>query len=106
MNPEYRVLDLLYWMRGEGLGPTNFDKTDRFLNPFTKRIATKVQLKAHQVRYSLWIPTVDGLKHAFPDIKVEEVGGMRLITANGRLGAGPGESEAMLSLMHDMRQAA
>lgn len=106
MNAEYRVLDLLYWMRGEGLNPVNYDGSDRFLNPFTKRIATKMQLKAHQLRYSLWIPTVEGLKHLYPDIQVEEVGNMRLITANGRLGAGPGESEAVLSLLHNMRQAA
>lgn len=106
MNIENRILELLYWVQGEGLTPINFNGNDRFLNPITKRIATKTCLKSHQLSNNLWIPTVKGLKRFYPDIQLEKVGGMCLVTANGKLGAGLGESEAMLSLLNDIRQAA
>lgn len=105
-TPEQGILELLYWMRSEGLLPEKYAGSDRFLDPFTRRLTTKIQLKAHQIKYFLWIPTVEGLKHFFPDIKMERVGDLDLITAAGYLGAGPGENEAMLSLINNIKQAA
>lgn len=106
MSVESRIIDLLYWMMATGFRPVKFCRKDRFLNPITKRIRLLNQLNESQVNYNLWIPTVDGLKHVLPGLTIEEVDGLKLVTYNGRIGAGTGESEAILSLLNDMRAAA
>jgi len=105
MSPEYLILELLYWMRKHGFTPRKYRRDDRFLNPFTKKIATRDQLSEHQLRYALWIPNAHGLKDQLPALEVERVGAMTMARSGERLGAGPGEGEALLSLLNDMRKS-
>lgn len=105
MSPEFLILELLYWMRKHNLVPKKFHRDDRFLNPFTKKISCHDQMTDHQRAYSLWIPTRRGLRDLVPSLEMESVGAMVIAKDGLMIGAGPGESEALLSLMNDRRKA-
>jgi hypothetical protein len=107
MSVEQKFIELLSYMRDRGIVPDRFNAMDRFLNPFTRRIARGYQLKPHQRAHVLWIPTEKGIKPHFPDIKLESCRGTIIATTkSGFLGAGVGESEAILSLVQDHRRQA
>lgn len=101
-----KVIDLLRWMKEKGLAPIKPARHDRFLNPFTRRISHRKNLAAHQLEVSLWIPDLRGMRQLIPAIEMEKVRGTILASAHGFCGAGPGESEALLSLVNDFRRAA
>lgn len=99
-----RFIELLYWMRDQGLTPHQPRHQDVLLNPFTRRTSTHRQMTPHQRRYSLWVPTHQGMKNRLPNLRMEYACGMHIASAGEHVGAGPGESEALLSLAHSMRR--
>jgi hypothetical protein len=106
MNIEREFLNLLYWIREIGLTPKKVSRHDRFLNPFTNKVAPNHRLSENQRRHSLWVPTLDGIRRILPRLKHEICGHMHIITdERGYVGAGPGETEALLSLLNNVRTA-
>lgn len=104
MNIEQKFLDLLYWIRDLGLTPEHPRRTDRFLNPYTKRITTYDPKKRHQLRHLLWLPNEAGVRAHLPSVKVEPAAGLTTARVGRWVGAGAGESEALLSLLNLLRQ--
>jgi hypothetical protein len=103
VSAEQHLIDLLRWIHEANLAPSRPGRRDQFLNPFTKRITRFSRLARHQRRYVLWIPNARGLRPRFPDLKLEAVEGLTIVTAEGGLGAGTGEPEALLSLLNHLR---
>jgi len=101
MSIEAQIIDLLYWTRNL-LRPEG-KPYDRYLNPFTNKLARKDQMRQHQVDRSLWIPTLEGVAPKMPGIQRGEVEGFTVFTYEDHFGAGVGESEALLSLLQDVR---
>jgi len=105
MSVEQKFIELLSYMKDRGLVPERYSPMDRFLNPFTRRIARGHQVKPHQREHVLWIPTAKGIRVHFPDLKLENCRGTIIATTkSGDLGAGVGEAEAILSLVNDRRR--
>lgn len=105
MGTEARIIELLYWIRDRGLIPRRPVRGDRFLCPITRRISTFQQLQPHQTRTALWIPTVQGLKDKGIHMETEDLGQLTVVKTHRYLGAGPGEAEAVLSLLNRVRIA-
>lgn len=103
MNYERGILDLLYWMRACGVTPKYYRRSDRFLNPFTRKIVPRRQLNQKQLSYVLWIPTQRGLRDQFPNLKTEEIAGVVVATNDDAIGVGPGEAEALLSMLNTVK---
>lgn len=99
-----KVIELLYWMRDAGMTPVSPHQNHRHLNPLTRKIHRYSRLSENQKRYALWLPTADGLKHVMPDLTIDIIGTMHIAQSDTYVGAGIGESEAILSLVHDMRR--
>jgi len=105
MSVEQKIVDLLYYIR-EAFPAPRTHRHDRYLNPFTRRIQVRSRMQKHQLAHALWIPTVRGLKRALPGLRMEMCRGTVIVSVPGYLGAGCGESEALLSLVNDIRRAA
>lgn len=103
MGPEELIMDLLYWMKGEGLRPTFYRRNDRILNPYTRKISGSRFIGSHQKKIGLWIPTFRGLKPKLPDLRMSKNSDLYFATSAGEYGTGFGESEALLSLMQALR---
>ena len=101
MNPkaQIQIIDLLTWVKERGLS----EETERWLCPFTRRIRQRAQMKSHQVRTALPIPTLSSLRSRGMCVSLEDVGELKLARSHRFLGAGVGESEALLSMLHQLR---
>jgi hypothetical protein len=103
MNDERQMLDLLYWFKALGLTPKHPRRSDRFLNPYTNRIVSYNPTRRFQLKHLLWLPTAAGIRKHLPYVRVEELKDLTTAKAGNWVGAGPGESEAILSLFHTLR---
>lgn len=103
MSPQNNIIELLYWIRARGFQPRTPRAKDRFLCPMTNRISQYRDLQEHQRRFALWIPSVKGLKKLGLAPKMTPIGTIMTAKVNRFEGAGPGEEEALLSLMQNMR---
>jgi len=90
-------------MQAGCLTPKNPTRSDRFLNPYTRRIVHYTLRRRRQLEeHCLWLPTAEGVREYLP-IEIEQVSGLTIAQVGRWLGAGPGESEAILSLFHFLR---
>lgn len=103
MNPkaQIQIIDLLTWVKERGLS----EETERWLCPFTKRIKQRSQMRPHQSRTALSIPTPHSLRSRGMNVEIEDLGELKLARSHRFLGAGPGEAEAVLSMLHQLRHA-
>lgn len=99
-----KVIDLLQWVKDVGFEPTHHNILDRHVNPFTNRLGYYGSLPQSRYKYMLWVPSSRGLRGVLPNLKLETINGMVVATAGPYMGAGVGESEALISLMQDLRQ--
>lgn len=105
MSIEQKTIDLLTWIKERGFGPKYPKPTDRCLCPITNRLSTYGQLRPHQRRIALWIPTVEGLTQAGIAVTKTSFGKLLMVQTDRFSGFGPGESEAVLSLLNRVRTA-
>jgi hypothetical protein len=103
MSVEQKTIELLYWVKDLGLTPKKPRRSDRFLNPYTSRIVAYSPKRHRQLEHLLWIPTEQGVRAHLPYVKVEKIATLTTARAGRWVGAGPGESEALLSLFNIFR---
>lgn len=107
-----QVLDLLQWIKDQGLWPKRFNGNELFVVPLIGKMCRFRDLKGHQRASALWVPSTPTLK------KVLRPRGLALacrvqngIHFTGFLnrsytfsGVGVGRSEALLSAFASMRR--
>jgi len=98
-----KIIDLLRWMKETGVVAASYSKEDRFVDPFTKTIRRGYDLKPHQKELFLWLPRIEPLQKVIPEISMEKIDYMVVVRFRQYLGCGKGETEALLSLAHDIR---
>jgi hypothetical protein len=108
-TPENCFIDLLTWVRDEGLTPSRFNRRDHFLDLFSRRIKRFNDLRPHQMATTLWIPNEQGLKAQGVDVKVQKDHDVFFVTVKRHnrtaRGAGFREPEAVLSALNQVRRA-
>jgi len=96
-----QIIDLLQWVKERNLS----EETERWLCPFTRRIRAQGQMLPHQARTALHIPTVSSLRSRGMSVTLEDLGELKLARSHRFTGAGVGEAEALLSMLHQLRHA-
>lgn len=102
MSAQDKVIDLLHWMKEKGLVPTDSCRGERFINVFTQRIE-RHRKRPTRTSHLLWIPSEKGIRNHLPDLEIADCDGLTIARSGNHIGAGPGESEAILSLVNRMR---
>jgi hypothetical protein len=102
---EDKFIDLLTWIKERNLEPRVPSRNDRYLCLFTKKMIPFDRLKPHQRRTSLWIPTARGLNQRGFRVETRNLGHLVVAKSHRFMGAGAGESEAVLSLLNRIRLA-
>lgn len=105
MQPEAQIIDLLEWARDHGIKPRTEKPKDLFLEPFSKRLMFRKDLKPHQRRYALYIPGRRTLRDLGMRTESVKMHSCVLLRGGPLTGAGVGEHEAALSLVNQMRLA-
>jgi len=98
-------IDLLSWVKERNLAPEVPANSDLFVCPFTRKMSRYRNLKPHQRRTALWIPTAKGLNRQGFRVRMKNLGHLVMAESHKFQGAGPGEHEAMLSLLNRVRLA-
>jgi hypothetical protein len=101
VNPEYRIIELLHWAKNQGIFPRRVRKADTYLCPISRRLVQGQALR--QPQDALWVPNEKGLKELGLKVQKGKIGPLTTMSSGDFMGAGPGEGEAALSLIQEMR---
>lgn len=99
-----KFVELLLWVREQGYPPSPIPPKDLVLDPIQMKIKPFKKITGPRERV-LWIPEESGLRKVFRDLELKEVGKTTLATLGSRIGAGGSKSEALMSLINQMRTA-
>lgn len=110
-SEKWKVVDLLQWVKAQGLWPSQFQHSDRFVMPVADRIVGISAVPESHRDKVLWIPSrriLPLLKERGLSLAIEEVDGVHFSSLNSRYfearGVGLGEAEAILSALNTWRK--
>jgi hypothetical protein len=104
MTAQHKVIELLEWAKSHGLEPSRPSGSDLMLCPIRHQLIRARNLSMHIRQHAYWIPTRKGLKELGLPTKKEKIAGLVVLRSRHLTGAGPGEHEAALSLLNNLRQ--